>query len=262
MKYKLYHIPGKKIGVTLDPKHRVETQQGYGPGEYEILEESNDIDYISHREIELQRSHGYRVDETLYKQLNPNKDHMRINITEQTTTFPVPLNKLKGRLMDNIGMIIQTSFNRHELDTDLVDWIMKHAVTSQFNEDRCYVYNKAMSNFRAATLDNTHHNGATYIAADMFTKIRRWAYERGIYDHGDSKTQYVKLMEEAGELAEALLKNDKPEIIDAIGDMVVVLTNLAKLEKLDIEDCIENAYTTISKRTGKMMNGTFVKNTL
>ena len=69
-------------------------------------------------------------------------------------------------------------------------------------------------------------------------------------------------MEEAGELAEALLKNDKPEVIDAIGDMVVVLTNLAKLEKLDIEDCIDNAYTSISKRTGKMMNGTFVKNTL
>ena len=74
MKYKLYHIPGKKIGVTLDPKHRVEAQQGYGPSEYEILEESNDIDYISHREIELQKSHGYRVDETLYKQLNPNKE--------------------------------------------------------------------------------------------------------------------------------------------------------------------------------------------
>ncbi len=266
MKYKLYHIPGKKIGVTLDPKHRVETQQGYGPSEYEILEESDDIDYISHREIELQRSHGYRVDETLYKQLNPNKDHMRINITEQTTTFPVPLNKLKGRLMDNIGMIIQTGFTRHELDNDLVNWIMKHAVTSQFNEDRCYVYNKAMSNFKSAS---TRFSGITEENIDkqlsnsaMFTKIRRWAYERGIYDHGDSKTQYVKLMEEAGELAEALLKNDKPEIIDAIGDMVVVLTNLAKLEKLDIEDCIENAYETISKRTGKMMNGTFVKNTL
>jgi NTP pyrophosphatase (non-canonical NTP hydrolase) len=266
MKYKLYHIPGKKIGVTLDPKHRVETQQGYGPGEYEILEESNDIDYISHREIELQKSHGYRVDETLYKQLNPNKMMMTINVTEQTTTFPVPLNKLKGRLMDNIGMIIQTGFARHELDNDLVDWIMKHAVTSQFNEDRCYVYNKAMSNFKAS---NTRFSGITEENIDkqlshsaMFTKIRRWAYERGIYDHGDSKTQYVKLMEEAGELAEALLKNDKPEIIDAIGDMVVVLTNLAKLEKLDIEDCIENAYTTISKRTGKMMNGTFVKNTL
>ena len=183
---------------------------------------------------------------------------MRINITEQTTTFPVPLNKLKGRLMDNIGMIIQTGFNRHELDTDLVDWIMKHAVTSQFNEDRCYVYNKAMSNFK----NSFSFQDKLASQSDMFTKIRRWAYERGIYDKGDSKTQYVKLMEEAGELARALLKNDKPEVIDSIGDMVVVLTNLAKLEKLDIEDCIENAYETISKRTGKMMNGTFVKNTL
>lgn len=258
MKYKLYHIPGKKIGVTLDPKHRVETQQGYGPGEYEILEQSDDIDYISKREIELQKSHGYRVDETLYKQLNPNKDHMRINITEQTTTFPVPLNKLKGRLMDELGMTIKTSHNEHILDVELVDWIMKHAVTSQFNEGRCYVYNKAMSNFK----NSWSFQDKLESQSGMFTKIRRWAYERGIYDHGDSKTQYVKLMEEAGELAEALLKNDKPEIIDAIGDMVVVLTNLAKLEKLDIEDCIENAYETISKRTGKMMNGTFVKNTL
>ena len=265
MKYYLYHIPGKKIGVTKSLARRVEQQQGYAPHEYEIIEESDDIDYISNRELELQKLYGYRVDITPYKNLNPN-NKMRINITEQTTTFPCPLNKLKGRLMDNLGMIIQTPENRHELDTNLVAWIMENAVTSQFNEDRCYVYNKAMSNFKLA---NTRFSGITEENIDkqfshsaMFTKIRRWAYERGIYDHGDSKTQYVKLMEEAGELAEALLKNDKPEIIDAIGDMVVVLTNLAKLEKLDIEDCIDNAYQTISKRTGKMMNGTFVKNTL
>jgi NTP pyrophosphatase (non-canonical NTP hydrolase) len=66
-------------------------------------------------------------------------------------------------------------------------------------------------------------------------------------------------MEEAGELAEALLKKDRPEIIDAIGDMVVVLTNLAKLENLDIEDCVQSAYNVIKNRTGKMENGTFVK---
>jgi len=261
MKYYLYHIPGKKIGVTKSLARRVEQQQGYAPHEYEIIEESDDIDYISKREIELQKSHGYRVDETLYKQLNPNKNMMMtINITEQTTTFPCPLNKLKGRLMDNLGMVIQTPENRHVLDTDLVNWIMKHAVTSQFNEDRCYVYNKAMSNFQDHLDSNNIDKQISY--SDLFTKIRRWAYERGIYDHGDSKTQYVKLMEEAGELAEGLLKRDKPEIIDAIGDIAVVLTNLAKLEKLDIEDCIENAYQTISKRTGKMENGTFVKNTL
>ena len=259
MKYYLYHIPGKKIGVTKSLARRVEQQQGYDPHEYEIIEESDDIDYISKREIELQKSYGYRVDETLYKQLNHNKNMMMtINITEQTTTFPVPLNKLKGRLMDNLGMIIQTPENRHELDTDLVDWIVKNAITSQFNNDRCYVYNKAMCKFK----NTFSFQNKLALQSDMFTKIRRWAHERGIYDQGDSKTQYVKLIEEAGELAEALLKNDKPEVIDAIGDMVVVLTNLAKLEKLDIEDCIENAYETISKRTGKMMNGTFVKNTL
>ena len=79
---------------------------------------------------------------------------------------------------------------------------------------------------------------------------------------GNSHTQYVKLMEEAGELAEALLKNDKYEIKDAIGDMVVVLTNLAVLEGMQIENCIESAYNEIANRKGKMENGTFVKQTL
>ena len=70
---------------------------------------------------------------------------MRINITEQTTTFPCPANKIKGRLMDELGMIIQTGYNRHKVTPELVGWIEKNVVTSQFNEERCYVYNKAMS---------------------------------------------------------------------------------------------------------------------
>jgi hypothetical protein len=44
--------------------------------------------------------------------------------------------------------------------------------------------------------------------------------------------------------------------------MIVVLTNLATLEDMKIEDCIDYAYNEISKRKGKMINGTFVKNTL
>jgi NTP pyrophosphatase (non-canonical NTP hydrolase) len=259
MKYKLYHIPGKKIGVTLDLKHRVEVQQGYRPGEYEVLEESNDIGYISNREIELQKEYGYRVDETEYKNLNQNQSNMRINITEQTTTFPCPANKLKGRLMDELGMIIQTGHNRHELTAGLARWIGNHAVTSQFNEDRCYVYNKAMSNFKEFQNDNIDKQISN---SGIFARIRSWADDRGIYDQGDSNTQYVKLMEEAGELAQGLLKRDEPEIMDAIGDMIVVLTNLAHMEGLEIEDCIESAYAEIKNRQGKMKNGTFVKNTL
>ena len=66
-------------------------------------------------------------------------------------------------------------------------------------------------------------------------------------------------MEEAGELAQALLNKDRYEIKDAIGDMIVVLTNLAALEGMTIENCIDAAYNEIANRTGVMHNGTFVK---
>jgi len=94
---------------------------------------------------------------------------------------------------------------------------------------------------------------------EQFELIREWARVRGIYKQGDSKTQYVKLQEEAGELAKALLDRDMEEIQDAIGDIVVVLTNLAKLEGLNIEDCIKSAYNEIKDRKGSIKNNTFVK---
>lgn len=88
---------------------------------------------------------------------------------------------------------------------------------------------------------------------------RDWETKKGILDNGDTKTQYIKLLEETGELAQAILKNDRAEFIDAIGDCVVVLTNLAELGNVDIEHCIDEAYSQISNRTGRMVNGTFVK---
>ena len=41
---------------------------------------------------------------------------------------------------------------------------------------------------------------------DQFQLIREWADNRGLYSKGDAKTQYIKLQEEAGELAQAILK--------------------------------------------------------
>jgi NTP pyrophosphatase (non-canonical NTP hydrolase) len=99
----------------------------------------------------------------------------------------------------------------------------------------------------------------TVLSDNMFEDIRQWANDRGLYDKGDAKTQLIKLYEESGELSQALLKNDKAGIIDAIGDSVVVLTNLAHLVGTDIEICIKSAYDEISNRTGRMINGTFVK---
>ena len=93
----------------------------------------------------------------------------------------------------------------------------------------------------------------------IFDNIRTWAAVRRIYQQGDSKTQTLKLAEEVGELAAAVLNRDEAEIMDGIGDCVVVLTNLAKLEGYDIEEAIDSAYTEISNRKGNMVNGTFVK---
>tara|TARA_Y100000289_G_scaffold54401_1_gene56818 strand:- start:40 stop:489 length:450 start_codon:yes stop_codon:yes gene_type:complete len=94
---------------------------------------------------------------------------------------------------------------------------------------------------------------------NIFDCIRIWAAERGLYDKGDVKTQYIKLMEETGEIGRAILKEDTAELVDGIGDAVVVLTNLAELAGIPIEDCIQEAYNVIAKRKGKMINGTFVK---
>ena len=249
--YYLYHIPGKKIGVTRNLKNRVTLIQGYKENEYEVLEQSEDIDYISDREIELQTSYGYKKDIKLYKNLF---NKMKINITEQTSTFPCPVNKLKGQLMDNIGLTWKhPEFGKFEITKENIPWIMANVKTSMFNNDRSYIYNKA---FYEAYYNADHTPAKT---DERFDLIRDWAATRGLYDKGDSNTQYVKLQEEAGELAKALLKDDKPEIVDAIGDIVVVLTNLAHLQGYDIEYCIDEAYKVIAARTGKMINGTFVK---
>ena len=158
---------------------------------------------------------------------------------------------------------------------ELTKWITTNAIESMYNSDRSYVYNKAL--WEAFTKINSLESlvkhakqfkpGTTELVKDevmfevetYFNLIRYWASERGLYEKGNPHTQYVKLQEEAGELAKALLENDHDEINDAIGDMVVVLTNLAHLHGTEIEHCIEDAYNVISKRTGKMINGTFVK---
>ena len=210
---------------------------------------------------------------------------MHINATEQTSTFPCPVTKLKGRLMDNMGKTWETSHGTFEINMQTIEWIMNNVTTSQYTMERCYIYNKSFARYFQVKdhvtqaerfpfgkdayqvyLDGltTRANGNgnwRYDSSDSerFQKIRDWAGERGLYTKGDKKTQFCKLMEEAGELGRAVLKDDQPEFIDAIGDMVVVLTNMAHLGGTTIEDCIDTAYNVISKRTGKMVNGTFVK---
>jgi len=254
--YYLYHIPGKKIGVTRDLNKRVTVTQGYKPDEYEVLDSSEDINYISDLEIELQKSYGYKVDRQKYNNLTNHKSNkMKLNVTEQTTTFPVSKIHLFKELLDNRDLEWETSLGVFKLSLEAIHWITANSHKSMYNDKRSYIYNKA---FHEA-FNDIEHTPKDIKISSKYELIREWARNRGIYDKGDSKTQYVKLMEEAGELAQAILKRDTPEIQDAIGDMVVVLTNLAELEDLKIENCIDSAYDVISKRKGNMVNGTFVK---
>ena len=259
--YYIYHIFGKKIGVTRNINRRVTYEQGYKENEYEVLETSEDIDYVSARELELQSIYGYKQDRQSYKNLTQKQlNQMKLNVTEQTTTFPCPLNKLKGNLMDNLGSPIITDSVSCTLTPRIANWIVENAKTSMFNPDRCYIYNKALYEFNQTLIEGVVLPKEVKVEThNVYDLIRQWADERGIYRNGDTKTQYVKLLEESGELARAILKNDNPEFIDAIGDMVVVLTNLAALEGLKIEDCVTSAYSVIASRKGEMINGTFVK---
>ena len=258
-KYKVYHIPGQKVGCTTDIQKRVTEQQGFKPGEYDILFETDDIRLASEAERTLQKDFGYKVDIKPYHKLFKKQMKQDINVTDQTTTFAISVQDIDANYLESLKWT--TKYGDVVIDsTDKIEWILGNIKESMFNKSRSYVYNKALYEagpFEKQTNMAFTKNDST--SFNIFNLIRSWAEVRGIFDKGNSHTQYVKLMEEAGELAQALLKKDTPEIKDAIGDMVVVLTNLAHLENFTIEECIDSAYIEIINRKGKMVNGTFVK---
>lgn len=89
--------------------------------------------------------------------------------------------------------------------------------------------------------------------------VIQWAKDRNIIGGATPLAQQDKLEEEVAELREALETDNGPEIVDAIGDSMVVLTIQAAQLGLRIEDCFKSAYETIKDRKGKMHNGKFVK---
>ena len=90
-------------------------------------------------------------------------------------------------------------------------------------------------------------------------QVEQWAKDKGILDKATPIAQALKTLEETTELLTAINNNDRAEIIDAIGDIMVTLIIQCKMQDLSLEECIESAYNVISKRKGKMINGQFVK---
>jgi NTP pyrophosphatase (non-canonical NTP hydrolase) len=87
--------------------------------------------------------------------------------------------------------------------------------------------------------------------------IRKWHHDRNLIEGSDDKSQFAKLIQEAGELSDNICKGK--DIKDDIGDMIVVLINIAERNDLSITECVRTAWDDIKDRKGKMVDGVFVK---
>ena len=92
---------------------------------------------------------------------------------------------------------------------------------------------------------------------DYENLIGQWHKDRNLIDGSTDKDQYMKLIQEAGELSDSLCKGK--DISDDIGDMLVVLINIMVRNNLTINECLSVAYSDIKDRKGKMIDGVFIK---
>lgn len=95
---------------------------------------------------------------------------------------------------------------------------------------------------------------------DFEFAVTQWAHARHIIPNSNPTAQLMKTMSELGELADATLKTDWPEIEDGVGDVLVTLILYCRLQGISVVDCLERAYNTIKDRTGTLTpDGIFVK---
>jgi NTP pyrophosphatase (non-canonical NTP hydrolase) len=87
--------------------------------------------------------------------------------------------------------------------------------------------------------------------------IKKWHHDRNLIEGSDDKSQFAKLIQEAGELSDNICKGK--DIRDDIGDMIVVLINIAERNDISITECVRQAWDDIKDRKGRMVDGVFVK---
>jgi hypothetical protein len=107
-------------------------------------------------------------------------------------------------------------------------------------------------------LDKSHNsinkNAGTKTLIENITK---WHRERNLIEGSTDKDQFCKLIQEAGELSDSICKGKS--VSDDIGDMLVVLINIAERNGLSICECLAQAWLDIKDRKGVMVDGVFVK---
>lgn len=142
-----------------------------------------------------------------------------------------------------------------ESSADIIEEITEETV----NSEQVQTFKSAWNELDNAAGVIEIPQGAIIPVASTFSLIRGWADARNLIKGATAAAQLEKFFEETGELARALCEDDSDKLKDAIGDCVVVLTILAAQTGLTIEDCIDSAYNEIKDRTGRMIDGKFVK---
>jgi len=92
---------------------------------------------------------------------------------------------------------------------------------------------------------------------ELIKKVAQWHHDRNLIDGATDKDQFCKLIQEAGELSDNICKGK--DLSDDIGDMIVVLINIAERNNLTLEECLEKAWDDIKDRKGRMIDGIFIK---
>ena len=87
--------------------------------------------------------------------------------------------------------------------------------------------------------------------------VKQWHYDRNLIAGSTDKDQFLKLIQEMGELSDNICKGR--DIRDDIGDCLVVLINIAERNGLSLTECLSVAYDDIKHRKGRMIDGVFVK---
>jgi len=120
---------------------------------------------------------------------------------------------------------------------------------------------KAQSEALKRAADEIDRLNERNVAMDeLIGKVEQWARDRQIIPNSNPQAQLMKTVSELGELADATLKNDRPGIVDGVGDVIVTLVIYAALQGVKLEDCLASAYGEIKDRRGHLTpEGVFVK---
>ncbi|MEB7365421.1 MazG-like family protein [Staphylococcus borealis] len=92
----------------------------------------------------------------------------------------------------------------------------------------------------------------------LVKQVEQWSIDKDLHK-GNPDRQALKFYEEAGEVASALSRGQMDALKDGIGDTVVTLIILAQQHGMTLQECLQYAYDEIKGRTGKTVNGTFIK---